>query len=74
VKAPSKPVPNKIAKSLEINSLANAAIQMPRSKDPIAFTVNVPQGVSIISEIENLRVAPIAPPIATAMYEFIEWS
>jgi hypothetical protein len=41
VKAPKIPVPIKIEISFEIISLARAAIQIPRSNEPIAFANKV---------------------------------
>ena len=74
VNAPSIPVPKSKVNSFEIISLANAAIQTPSKSEPTAFTTSVPCGFPIHSLTAKRSVAPIAPPNATAIYEFTKRS
>jgi len=67
VNAPSIPVPTNIVISLEIISFVRAAMQIPSSSEPAAFTSKVAWGVPTHSLIVNRSNAPIEPPIATAM-------
>ena len=74
VNAPNIPVPMNKVSSLEIISVASAAMHIPRSRDPTAFTIKVPCGLPTHSLTAKRSVAPIAPPNATAKYEFTNTS
>ena len=74
VNAPRIPPPTKIVISFEIKSLASAAIQIPSNREPTALTTSVACGVPTHSLITKRSKAPIAPPIATARYEFTKRS